>query len=138
MDKTRKPSKLFLRFLKEVNKVRDNTRHDSVLINTSVFMYFTKQKIEIDLSKHAKKYNFGLEYGYFNEELTPCFAEEESYVDAPLDMIGLGKSIKKIMDFMDIGPPIGFMKYYSDYFDAPFDKNDRRFWEEVFKMKLLD
>ncbi|WP_076664438.1 hypothetical protein [Mangrovimonas sp. DI 80] len=139
MDKPRKPSKLFLRFIKHVNVIRDHSRHDNVLINTSLYRHFSKQDIKINLDNFTEEYDFAIEYGYLYPDLTPNFTfNDETIPDDPIDMQILGKSLKKIIDFMDIGAPVGFMKYYQDYFEAPFDKTDKQFWEEVFKMKIQD
>ncbi|WP_053975505.1 hypothetical protein [Mangrovimonas xylaniphaga] len=139
MDKPRKPSKLFLRFIKHVNVIRDHSRHDNVLINTSLYKHFSEQDIKINLDNFTEEYDFAIEYGYLYPDLTPNFTfNDETIPDDPIDMQILGKSLKKIIDFMDIGAPVGFMKYYQDYFEAPFDKTDKKFWEEVFKMKIQD
>lgn len=139
MDKPRKPSKLFLRFIKHVNVIRDHSRHDNVLINTSLYRHFSEQDIKINLDNFTEEYDFAIEYGYLYPDLTPNFTfNDETIPDDPIDMQILGKSLKKIIDFMDIGAPVGFMKYYQDYFEAPFDKTNKEFWEEVFKMKIQD
>lgn len=139
MDKPRKPSKLFLRFIKHVNIIRDHSRHDNVLINTSLYKHFADPNIDIDLDALTEEFDFAIEYGYLFPDLRPNFGDhEDSFPEDPINMKILGKSLKKIMDFMEIGAPIGFMKYYQDYFKAPFDKTNKQFWEEVFKMRILD
>ncbi|OMP30496.1 hypothetical protein BKM32_14090 [Mangrovimonas sp. DI 80] len=91
------------------------------------------------MDNFTEEYDFAIEYGYLYPDLTPNFTfNDETIPDDPIDMQILGKSLKKIIDFMDIGAPVGFMKYYQDYFEAPFDKTDKQFWEEVFKMKIQD
>ncbi|WP_053991572.1 hypothetical protein [Mangrovimonas sp. TPBH4] len=139
MDKPRKPSKLFLRFIKHVNTIRDHSRHDNVLINTSLYRHFSEEDIEINIDNLTEESNLAIEHGYLYPDLTPNFkVKDKAIPDAGIDMKVLGKSLKKIIDFIDIGAPVGFMKYYQDYFEAPFDKTNKQFWEEVFKMKIQD